>query len=248
MPCVTERPRLHNRRPPGPRALRIARSSDPIRRARSVALPAGGSEMSAVGDDSSSGAPGVPGVPARDERPVTLYLHRVRDGDVGAANELARLVYDDLKRIAVRAGARLPKTPLDVTEVAHEAWLRLFGGEPPTFADRRHLFAAAARAMRCVLIDAVRADGRQRADGDGKHVPFEDFVDRLSRRVRDPVALNDELTLLAQRDPEVEELVNLHLMLDFTMEECAAFLGVSLRTLERHWRFAKAWLHERLEP
>lgn len=242
MPCVTLRRRTRNLRPFVPRALRDACSSDPIRRAKPAALPAGGSETRAVGDDST------PRGPASDEQPVTHYLHRMRDGDVTAADALGRLVYDELKSIARRAGTRLPKTPLDVTEIAHEAWLRLFGGQAPAFTDRRHLFAAAARAMRCVLIDAVRADGRQRPDGDGKHVPFDDHVLRLTRRVRDPVALNDELKQLAALEPMLEELVNLHFVLELTMDECAAVLDVPLRTLERHWQFAKAWLHERLDP
>lgn len=236
------RTRGSNRGPGRAAALRFGRSSDPIPPAQFAFLRANGSETIAVGDDST------PGGPARDAQPVTQFLHRIREGDRGAKEELAGIVYEELKRIAARAGSGLPRTPLCVTELAHEAWIRLFGADNPAFVDRRHLFSAAARAMRCVLIDAVRADGRHRDDGNGKHVPFDDHMLRLTRQVRDPVALNEELKLLATQDPVLEELVNLHFVLELTMEECAALLDVPLRTLQRHWQFAKAWLHERLSP
>lgn len=242
MPRLPVIPRRRNRRPCGAAALRAGRASDPICLGWSAFLPADGSETSVVGDDATQSNSG------RDERPVTHLLRRIRDGDRGAADGLARLVYDELKQIAVRAGARLPKSPMDATEVTHEAWLRLFGHEPPTFADRRHLFSAAARAMRHVLIDSVRADGRQRPDGDGRHVAFDDHVGRLTRRVRDPIALDDELKKLAQIDPVLEELVNLRFLLGLTMEQCADLLDVPLRTLERHWQFVKSWLEQQVQP
>jgi RNA polymerase sigma factor (TIGR02999 family) len=180
---------------------------------------------------------------------VTTILEGCKDGDARAAERLLPLVYDDLRRRAARLMANEGAgQTLDATGLVHEAYLRLVGpANAAGFANRRHFFAAAAEAMRRILVERARrkrgpkaGGGYQRADVDP------DFLATTGPDL-DLLALNEALDRLAQESPERAELVKLRFFAGLTTAEAAEILGVSVATAERHWVFAKAWLYAELD-
>ncbi|MCL4788185.1 MAG: sigma-70 family RNA polymerase sigma factor [Verrucomicrobia bacterium] len=175
---------------------------------------------------------------------VTVILNRAQQGDPQAAAELLPLVYDELRRVATaRMAGGAPGHTLQPTALVHEAWLRLVGNEGEVqFQNRSHFFAAAAEAMRHILIDRARrkralrhGGGQQRVDADEMEIAAPANDDQL-------LAVNDALDRLAQADPAKAELVKLRYFVGMTMEEAAAALGISEPTAKRRWALAKAWL------
>ncbi len=175
---------------------------------------------------------------------VTQLLAAVERGDPDAAGRLWPLVYDELRRLA---GAQMAREraghTLDATALVHEAYVRLAGDAAAGFASRRHFFAAAARAMRHILVENARARGRvKRGGGRGREHPD---LDALAAAVPDAdlLALHDALDQLAAHDPVKARLVELRFFAGMTLEQAAGCLDVSLSTADRAWRYARAWLY-----
>jgi RNA polymerase sigma factor (TIGR02999 family) len=179
---------------------------------------------------------------------VTRILSAAAAGDSNAAAELLPLVYDELRKLAAaRLTEERPGQTLQATALVHEAYLRLVGnGQPDQWNSRGHFFAAAAEAMRRILVEAARRKGRvrhggsrQRLELDAVRLPIDMPADHL-------LALNEALTGLAERDPQVARLVSLHCFAGLSVEQAAGVLGISSRTAYRDWAFAQAWLYREI--
>jgi RNA polymerase sigma factor (TIGR02999 family) len=180
---------------------------------------------------------------------LTAILERLRAGDPLAPAALFAQVYAELHRIAgkqVRADA--PDKNLTPTELVHEAYLRLFTGQTPTFADRAYFFAAAAQAMRRVRVDHARAARAAKRGGEHQRVELHAELAASPEPDLDLIAVDEALDRLAARDPAKAKLVELRFFAGLTMPQVAEVLGVSLATAERHWTYAKAWLLAELLP
>lgn len=179
---------------------------------------------------------------------VTRILAELRQGDRAAANELLPLVYAELRRLAVQRMSReQPGHTLQPTALVHEAYLRLVGDDAQGWDGRGHFFAAAAEAMRRILIDNARQRNRLKRGGElerrelGDHdaLALVDDVDGL-------LDLDAALTKLALVEPEMARLVELRYFAGLTVEETAEALGSSPRTVKRDWAYARAWLGREL--
>jgi RNA polymerase sigma factor (TIGR02999 family) len=173
---------------------------------------------------------------------VTQILHDLHGGDSGAANRLLPLVYDELRRIASQKLAlEKPGQTLDATSLVHEAYLRLLGHDTPvSFQDRGHFLAAAATAMRRILIDHARSKRAQKRGGCGERQPLQDVP--APTPDEELLALDEALQRLAAIDPVKAKLVELRYFAGLTGDQAAEVLGLSPRTADRHWAYARAWL------
>jgi RNA polymerase sigma factor (TIGR02999 family) len=173
---------------------------------------------------------------------VTQILHDLDDGDSGAASRLLPLVYDELRRLAAQKLAQeKPGQTLDATSLVHEAYLRLLGREAPvSFKDRGHFLAAAATAMRRILIDSARHKRARKRGGACARLPLEDVA--APTPDEELLALDEALQRLAARDPLKARLVELRYFAGLTSDQAAEVLGLSPRTADRHWAYARAWL------
>ncbi len=176
---------------------------------------------------------------------VTRLLDAAQAGDRRAAAELLPLVYDELRKLAAaRMTAEAPGHTLQPTALVHEAYLRLIGNQE--FDGRGHFFAAAAEAMRRILVDSARRKRAEKHGGNRHRVELEAVpVAALDSRY-DLIALDDALTRLAAEEPVVAAMVNLRYFAGLTIERAADALGISVRTANRHWAYAKAWLFQQL--
>lgn len=173
---------------------------------------------------------------------VTALLAQIDDGDVLAAGQLLPLVYDELRKIAAQKLAQeKPGQTLNATALVHEAYLRLGGNQQ--FANRGHFFAAAAEAMRRILVENARRKGRVKHGG-GRQREEAD-VDALAAPQSDEelLALHEALERFAAHDPTKAKLVELRFFAGLTLEQAAECLNVSLSTADRGWRYARAWLY-----
>ncbi len=174
---------------------------------------------------------------------VTRTLHAAATGDPHAAAELLPLVYEELKKLA---RARLAKVPpgqtLNPTGLVHEAYLRVVGARDPGWAHRGHFFAAAAQAMRNILVDQARRKAALKRGGAQKRVELAD-VEARGAAADDILAIHEAVTRLEAEDPRKGQIVNLRFFAGLTEEETAATLGVSRDTVKRDWRYIKRWLH-----
>lgn len=178
---------------------------------------------------------------------VTQILDRVQQGDPKAAEELLPLVYDELRRLAAhRMAKEIPGQTLQPTALVHEAWLRLAGNAAPQFQNRGHFFAAAAEAMRRILID--RARKRAVRQSSGLAAPEELHESRIEVHVPpdELLAVHEALDGLAAVDATAAELVKLRYFVGMTLPEAAESLGLPLRSAERLWTFSRAWLRDAL--
>ena len=174
---------------------------------------------------------------------VTRILSAIEQGDLHAAEQLLPLVYAELRRLAAQKLAHeAPGQTLQATALVHEAYLRLVGTQDPGWNSRAHFFAAAAEAMRRILIDSAR---RKRADKRGKggnHVDLEQAVSVTSAPPDDLYALDEALSRLDGHDALSSQLVKLHYFAGLTVEQAAEVLGLSRATAYRQMTFARAWL------
>jgi RNA polymerase sigma factor (TIGR02999 family) len=179
---------------------------------------------------------------------VTRILYAIGQGDACASAELLPLVYDDLRRLALEKMAHeKPGQTLQATALVHESYLRLVGpGEERHWDSRGHFFAAAAEAMRRILVEQARRKQRVRHGGGRKRIDLDEACSVALPPDDDLLALDEALTRLAARDPVRAQLVTLHFFAGLTMPEAARTLGISLSTAERNWRFARAWLYAEL--
>jgi RNA polymerase sigma factor (TIGR02999 family) len=180
---------------------------------------------------------------------VTGILNAIDAGDPHAAAQLLPLVYDELRRLAAQRLAREnPGQTLEATALVHEAYLRLIGDERGQHWDgRSHFFAAAAEAMRRILIDNARRKIRPKHGGDRRRVAGDVAAPKPEMPPEDLLALDEALDKLAKEEPAKAELVKLRFFAGLTMPEVAEALGVSLATAERHWTYARTWLYAELK-
>jgi RNA polymerase sigma factor (TIGR02999 family) len=182
--------------------------------------------------------------PATD---VTAILQAAQQGDATAAARLLPLVYGELRKLAQARMARLPPgQTLQPTALVHEAYLRLLGKTDLQLDSRKHFFFAAARAMRDILVEQARSKAGPKRGGGRRRVELKADTAAYGPAPEDLLALNEVLTELEKEDPLKAQLVNLRYFAGMNMAETAQALGVSERTLHRHWRFVKAWLKSRL--
>jgi RNA polymerase sigma factor (TIGR02999 family) len=159
-------------------------------------------------------------------------------------------VYAELRRIAAaRLASESPGQTLDATALVHEAYLRLVSATPQAaWADRNHLLATAAEVIRHILIDRARAKGRHKRGGDRKRLDLRQPTPVHDLSPDDLLDLTEALDALAAEDPAKAELVKLRFFGGLSVEEVATVLGISRATADRHWAYARAWLHDRLSP
>ena len=175
---------------------------------------------------------------------VTRVLDGIRAGTARAA-DLLPLVYAELRQLAAaRLTAEHPGHTLDATALVHEAYLRLVGSaDAARWEHRGHFFAAAAEAMRRILVDAARRKKREKHGGDRQRVELADVPADPPDPRHDLLALDRALTRLADEDPEAAKLVELRHFAGLTVTQAADVLGIAPRTADRVWAFARAWLH-----
>jgi RNA polymerase sigma factor (TIGR02999 family) len=179
---------------------------------------------------------------------VTHILERVEQGDGKAAEELLPLVYEELRKLAAHKMAQeVAGQTLQATALVHEAWLRLVGDGHPRWQGRGHFFAAAAEAMRRILVENARRKQRLRHGGGQQRVALEE-IDSVAQADADKLLQVDEaLQDLAREDPVEAEVVKLRFFGGLKNEEVAEVIGVSSKTVQRYWTHAKSWLYQRIQ-
>ena len=179
---------------------------------------------------------------------VTRILSAIEQGDPRAAEQLLPLVYDELRKLAAqRLAQEKPGQTLQATALVHEAYLRLLDSERgQDWNSRGHFFAAAAEAMRRILVDNARRKRRPKHGGDQKRVPLDAIALPVEDRFHDLLALDEALTEFARQEPLKAELVKLRYFAGLSVEEAAACLGISPITAKRYWAVARAWLYAAL--
>jgi RNA polymerase sigma factor (TIGR02999 family) len=181
---------------------------------------------------------------------VTHILSAIEQGNPQAAEQLLPLIYDELRRLAAaRMKKESPGQTLQATALVHEAYLRLVdSGTAQRWENRGHFFAAAAEAMRRILVEQARRKGRLKRGRDWERVDLEEIEIPAQALGDNMVALDEALTRLAAKHPEKAELVKLRYFAGFTVPEAAQALGISTTTAERYWTYARAWLFRELAP
>jgi RNA polymerase sigma factor (TIGR02999 family) len=179
---------------------------------------------------------------------VTRLLDAAAAGDPRAAAELLPLVYDELRKLAAaRMAEEKPGQTLQPTALVHEAYLRLVGTHPEQpWNGRGHFFAAAAEAMRRILVNRARDKGREKRGGRWERVDLDRVLFAEQASEEDLVAIDDALQELARRNGPCAELVKLRFFTGLTLDEAAAAMGIARRTANRYWAFARAWLYDAL--
>jgi RNA polymerase sigma factor (TIGR02999 family) len=182
-------------------------------------------------------------------RDVTQILNAIEQGDPRAAEQLLPLVYEELRKLAAqRLAQEKPGQTLQATALVHEAYLRLVDAEKVQRWDSRgHFFAAAAEAMRRILVESARRKGRHRHGGGRLRQALD--LDALAAQepADELLALHDALEQLAAHDPLKARLVELRFFAGLTLAEAARCLGISLSTADRAWRYARAWLYAAMD-
>lgn len=183
---------------------------------------------------------------------ATLLLARAAEGDQAAANRLLPLVYEQLRKAAqMEMNRERADHTLNATALVHEAYLKLVGPRDVAWANRAHFYAAAAEAMRRILLDHARARGRQKRGGDQTRAGDPAAISSVADLVacEDPeeiVRLDEALRRLEQEDPDVAQVVRLRFYAGLTGEQTASTLGKSAATVDRDWAWARAWLYRKL--
>ena len=176
---------------------------------------------------------------------VTRILSAIEQGDPHAAEQLLPLVYDELRKLAAqKLTLEKPGQTLQATALVHEAYLRLVGDQP--FDNRGHFFAAAAEAMRRILIDQARAKKSLKRGGELKRHDIDDIQVAAPELSMDLLTLNDVLARFEQIDDLKARLVKLRYFAGLTIAQAAQVLGISATTADRYWAYARAWLHAEL--
>jgi RNA polymerase sigma factor (TIGR02999 family) len=180
---------------------------------------------------------------------LTVILQQIGNGDSSAADKILPLVYDELRKLAAQKMAREnPGQTLQATALVHEAWLRLGGDQQATWQNRAHFFAAAAEAMRRILIDNARRKKAERHGGGAERVALDLDSLELAAGMDDDqlLAVHESLDRLAAHDAVKAELVKLRFFVGLTNEEAAPVLGLSEPTAKRYWAYARAWLYREM--
>jgi RNA polymerase sigma factor (TIGR02999 family) len=179
---------------------------------------------------------------------ITGILSAIEQGDAHAAEQLLPLVYEELRKLAAQKLAQeKPGQTLEATALVHEAYLRLVDTDKVSqWNSRGHFFAAAAEAMRRILVENARRKGRLKHGGDRQRVELDAAEIAVQTPTDDLVALDEALTRLAERDAQTAQLVTLHCFAGLSIEQAAEVLAISGRTAYRDWAFAQAWLYREI--
>lgn len=179
---------------------------------------------------------------------ITQILSGIVAGDPHAAEQLLPLVYEELRKLAAQKLAQeKPGQTLEATALVHEAYVRLIDTDRvPHWNNRGHFFAAAAEAMRRILVEQARRKSREKHGGGLRRVALNGLELSVELPVADLLPLDEALTELAQRDAQTAQLVQLHCFAGLSLEQAAEVLGLSERTAYRDWAFARAWLYRTL--
>jgi RNA polymerase sigma factor (TIGR02999 family) len=175
---------------------------------------------------------------------VTAILSAIAQGDPHAATQLLPLVYDELRQLAAaRLAQEKPGQTLQATALVHEAYLRLVGGEQTQdWNGRRHFFAAAAEAMRRILVERARHKRSHKGGGGRRRLDLADVEPAVGGPSLDLLALDDALQQLARHDPRKADLVKLRFFAGLTVPQAAQALGIAPSTADEDWAYARAWL------
>ena len=178
---------------------------------------------------------------------VTRILNAIQQGDAQATQELLPLVYQELRKLAAhKMAGEAPGHTLQATALVHEAWLRLAGPSQQNWQNRAHFFAAAAEAMRRILVDHARRKQSLKRGGGAEREELDESALVLTAPPDELLAVHEALDKLASGDPQAAELVKLRYFVGMTMEEAAAALGMAKRTAENLWTYARLWLHREI--
>ncbi len=178
---------------------------------------------------------------------VTLILNALEQGDDQAVERLLPTMYQELRRLAAqKISQERPGHTLQATALVHEAYLRLVGPESQGFGSRGHFFAAAAEAMRRILIENARRKQRIKRGGEHQKVDLNAEDIAIEAPSLDLIALDEALTELVEKDQTKAELVKLRYFAGLTLEEAAQVLDMSVTAAGRHWNYARAWLYGRI--
>ena len=181
------------------------------------------------------------------ESDVTKILKAIKAGRDGATDELLPVVYNELRELATnKLRHEAVGHTLQPTALVHEAYLRLIGSDDDDWENRGHFFGAAAEAMRRILIDRARSRKSQKKGGNAIQFSLDGLTEISEDKADELIALDEALNELEARDKVKAELVKLRFFVGLNMEECAQALDISLRTAERNWAYAKAWLHREI--
>ena len=189
-----------------------------------------------------------------DEQDITTILAEVSHGDRTAVDRLLPRVYDELRGIADRSLRNERKNhTLQATALVHEAYMKLVGRQPIAWRDRAHFFALASQAIRRILVDHARHRGREKRGGGRQRIPIDQITLATSGqsqlagdRQLDVIAVDDALTRLGRDSERKAKVVELRFFGGLTVEEVAEVLGITSRSVERDWRYARAWLFREL--
>jgi len=178
---------------------------------------------------------------------ATRILDRAREGDIKAREELLALVYEELRQLAAHwmARERAGQT-IQPTALVHEAWLRLVGSGDQVWQNRAHFFAAAAEAMKRILIDRARQKSALKRGANAEHIDLDHVNVAVEANEETLVRVNEALEKLVAQDPQAAELIKLRFFVGLSYEEASELLGISERSAKRCWAFARAWLYREL--
>jgi RNA polymerase sigma factor (TIGR02999 family) len=180
--------------------------------------------------------------------PITRVLEAARAGEPGAGEALLPLVYDELRRLAERKMASEPADhTLQPTALVHEAYLRVVGASDPGWDGRRHFFAAAAEAMRRILVDHARRKASLKRGGNREPIGPDTLAWNVKLPFEDVLRIDEALQKLEAADPLRRRLVNLRFFAGLSTQDTAAALGISVWAVERQWRFIRVWLEHELD-
>jgi RNA polymerase sigma factor (TIGR02999 family) len=179
---------------------------------------------------------------------ITVILNAIEKGDPKAAEELLPLVYEELRKLAAsKLASQSPDQTLQPTALVHEAYLRLLGDGSHSWQDRRHFFAAAAEAMRHLLVNRARRKAAVRHGGGWRRVDLDDIVVAAKTTEDNILLISEALENLAAHDPVAAELIKLRFFAGMNFREAAEVLGLSERTAKRYWAYARAWLFKEMQ-
>jgi RNA polymerase sigma factor (TIGR02999 family) len=183
-----------------------------------------------------------------ENKPVTQVLKAAAKGDADAARNLLPLVYKELRSLArARLRALPPGQTLQPTALVHEAYLQLVGPEDPGWEGKGHFFAAAARAMRDILVDQARRKAAQKRGGEYLRISMEQADPAFEAPSEDILAVDEAVKRLEEEDPRKGQIVNLRYFARMSTAETATALGISVATVGREWRYIRAWLLRELK-
>jgi RNA polymerase sigma factor (TIGR02999 family) len=178
---------------------------------------------------------------------VTRILNAIEQGDVKAADELLPLVYEELRLLASQKMAQeKPGQTLQATALVHEAYIRLVVDEIQKWDSRGHFFAAAAEAMRRILVDKARLKQSKRHGGNHKKVDLNDVFLAIEDPKDDILAVDEALDKLSNEDPKLADVIKLRYFGSLTLDQIASIMGIGRRTVDRYWALGRAWLYQEI--